>query len=131
MNISEKIQELNLPYGSFFVVGSGILNALGIRESGDIDMIVSDSVYQKFEADGWQQGSWPGQTVLQRDEFELGRWWDGKTVDELLKTAQVVDGIPYLNLDDVYTWKNAKGREKDLRDLKLIDEYRAQLLSSK
>ena len=29
--------------------------------------------------------------------------------------------------EDVFTWKKVAGREKDLRDLKLIESYRANL----
>jgi hypothetical protein len=129
MNISEKIQKLNLPKRSYIVVGSGILNALAIRQSSDIDLIVIKNVYDKFENLGWDHGKWPDQVVMEKDVFELGTNWYGKNVDELLDRAEYIDNIPYLSLNDVYEWKKSLGREKDLNDLKLIDKYR--LLSSK
>lgn len=123
MNIVERLKELHLSDGDFVVVGSGILNALGIRESGDIDLIVSEAAYARLDADGWTHGLWGEQVVLQKDIFDLGRIWFGKDVEDLLKDAQFVDGVPYLSLEDVYAWKKIKGRDKDIRDLELIQAY--------
>jgi hypothetical protein len=129
MNISERLKELNLAENSFIVVGSGILNALSIRESSDIDLIVTEDVYARVEAEGWDHDTWTDQTVLNRDVFDLGRFWYGKYTKELLKDAQYVDGVPYLSLDDVYEWKKDMGREKDLGDLKLIESYKLAILN--
>ena len=124
MNFKQKIAELDLPKGSYIVVGSGILGALGIRESDDIDLVVSEAVFQNISRLGWKQGLWGENIVFQKDIFDIGNDWYGKKVADLLKHAQVVDDVPYLSLDDVYEWKKMKGREKDLRDLGLISEYR-------
>lgn len=124
MNIADRLKELNLPDNSFVVVGSGILNALGIRDSGDIDLIVSEDIYNRFDAAGWDHDTWSDQTVLKKDVFDLGKTWYGKSVEDLIKRAQYIDGVPYLSLDDVYEWKKILGREKDINDLKLIEEFR-------
>jgi hypothetical protein len=108
------------------VVGSGILNALGIRESRDIDLIVTDEIYTKFEAEGWEKDNWSDQVVLKHDVFDLGKSWYGKSIDELSPNAQYIDNIPYLSLEDVYKWKKSLGRDKDLHDLELIDEYKTR-----
>jgi len=125
MNVAKKISELNLPESSYIVVGSGILGALGIRESSDIDLVVTQEVYDHFESLGWEKGLWGNKVVFQKDMFDIGLDWYGETAQEVLKRAQVVNGVPYLSLDEVYEWKKRNGREKDLRDLILIDEYRA------
>lgn len=124
MNISQEVGKLNLMTNSYVVVGSGILGALGIRESNDIDLIVSQNVFDDFEAQGWAHDSWPDQPTLTNGLFELGVHWYGKRVDELLENAQYIDSIPYLSLEDVYEWKKRLGRDKDLRDLGLIENYR-------
>jgi hypothetical protein len=124
MSFADKINDLNLPKNSFVVVGSGILVALGIRESSDIDLIVSQEVYDLFDAAGWDHDNWSDQVVLKKDVFEIGRDWYGQNVEQLLKHVQYVDGVPYLSLDEVYEWKKRLRRNKDLVDLKLIDSYR-------
>jgi hypothetical protein len=123
MNITQRVKELDLPKGSFVVVGSGILNALRIRDAGDIDLVVTDEVYKRFEREGWQQIEGADQILLKRDVYDVCKSWYGKAVDELINTAQSIDGIPYLSLEGVYAWKKSFGREKDLKDLVLIDEY--------
>ncbi len=124
MNIKQKIAELHLVEGSYVVVGSGILGALGIRESSDIDLVVTEDTYQSIKQLGWKQGLWGEHIVFQWDVFDIGNDWYGKKAEDLLKKAQIIDDVPYLSLDDVYDWKKMRGLEKDNRDLALIDEYR-------
>ncbi|MEO8105270.1 MAG: hypothetical protein ABI602_02945 [Candidatus Saccharibacteria bacterium] len=120
MNIRQEILNLNLPKDSFIVVGSGILGALGIRESNDIDMIVTQSVFDLLDRSGWKHGNWVDQVVLQKGLFDIGTLWMGKTLDGLIKDATIIGGIPYLSLDDLLTWKREKLRPKDIRDVELI-----------
>ena len=101
MNIKEKIASLNLPSGSFIVVGSGILGALKIRESNDIDLVVNREVYSTFKDLGWDKGLWGDHVVYQHDIFEIGYDWYGESAEDLLHRAQVIDDIPYLSLDEV------------------------------
>ena len=49
MNIREAISQLLLPDGSFMVVGSGLLDTLGIRAAGDIDLLVSHDVFNNLK----------------------------------------------------------------------------------
>ena len=123
MDIQKKIQSLNLPKDSFIVVGSGILGALGIRESNDIDMIVSQEVFDKLDAAGWEHDAWADQTVLKQNLFDLGTHWSGQTVDALLQHATVINDIPYLSLDDLLVWKKERARPKDIVDVQLISDY--------
>lgn len=127
MDIPAELKKLNLPKNSYIVVGSGILNTLGIRASKDIDLIVSQEVFDRFFNEGWEEDNWSDQFVIKKGVFDIGINWYGKNVTQLLEQAQIIDGIPYLSLDYVYDWKKSVGRKKDLNDLKLIDTY----LSSK
>jgi predicted nucleotidyltransferase len=34
-----------------------------------------------------------------------------------------MQGLPFVSLEDTITWKSNKNREKDLEDIKLINEY--------
>jgi len=124
INFKQKIATLNLPKDSYIVVGSGILGALGIRESNDIDLVVIDDVYRMMSELGWEEGRWGDKVVYQQGVFDIGKDWYGQTTSDLLKNAQYVDDIPYLSLNDVYDWKKQRGQEKDIRDIELIDAYR-------
>lgn len=89
MNIPQELATLNLPPNSFVVVGSGILNALGIRESNDIDLIVTPEVFASLEQRGYAESSWPDQKTLAFNEFEFGTQWFGKAKAPARKTSAI------------------------------------------
>lgn len=129
--IVAKVQELNLPARSYIVFGSCPLAAAGIREAGDIDLLVSSAVYEKLRAEGWQQvNKGPNDTPLTHDAFEAHEHWNfstyNPTLEELLTRATEVNGVLFASLEDVRKWKAASGREKDIADIKRIDEYIAK-----
>jgi len=41
----------------------------------------------------------------------------------MIDNAEMIDGLPYVNLQDTILWKTRENREKDLRDIKLIKDY--------
>jgi len=48
MEIKNKLVELGLNYDNAVVIGSGILNALNLRECKDIDVVVIKEKYKEF-----------------------------------------------------------------------------------
>ena len=130
-DIVAKIKELNLPQGSYIVYGSGPMAAAGIREAQDIDLLVNEAVFQSLRDAGWQQMSkGVKDEPLARDVFEAHASWEFShykpTLEHLLATATVIDGIPFASLNEVRKWKAGYERPKDLKDVAQIDEYLAQ-----
>lgn len=130
--IIEKVKSLNLPAGSFVVFGSGPMVAAGIRETDDIDMFVTTEVWQSLKDAGWRQiDKGVDDRPLARDVFDVHDNWNfsfyAATLAYLLETADTFDGVPFASLDEVRKWKIASGREKDLRDIELIDKYLGEL----
>lgn len=126
--IIEKVKALGLPGGEYVVFGSCPLAIAGIREAGDIDMLVSDSLWEQLKREGWQiVDKGPDDKPLAHDVFEVHNSWNFSsyqpTLKELLTSADVYDDIPFASLEEVRKWKTASGREKDLKDIKLIDAY--------
>jgi hypothetical protein len=131
LEIIEKVKALQLPEGEYLVFGACPLAVAGLRETGDIDMLVSTGVLKDLEKRGWVQiYKDEDDKPFTHDIFEAHDSWnfDGytRTLDELLKTADIVDGIPFASLQDVRAWKLASARPKDLRDIELIDTYLAK-----
>ncbi len=123
-----KVKELNLPKGSYIVFGSGPLAAAGIREAGDVDLLVSKDVYGQFIKAGWQQvEKGPNDTPLTHDVYEAHDAWNfteyRPTLEELLADADWVDGVPFAPLEAVKKWKASTGGPKHLADINLIDDY--------
>lgn len=48
MNIKNKLSEIGLTSESSIVIGSGILNVLNLRESKDIDIVVTEEKYREL-----------------------------------------------------------------------------------
>jgi hypothetical protein len=125
----EKVRDLNLPDGQFMVCGSGILEVLGIREADDIDLLLSPELFCELrDKRRWLKSKKIDTTIVHpkcnvEAKQSLDFLKENYVLSELLPTAYIHGGIPFANLE---TLKNAKlqlAREKDFKDIKLIDEY--------
>lgn len=131
MNIIQKIKELNLPLGQYVVVGSGTLDVLGIRPAGDIDIAVTKELHQKLRETGeWKEYEKYNKIFLTKDVFEIIPKLEFElyptTAEEAISSALIIDGIPFMNLDELIKFKLSQGREKDLRDIELVKKYQEE-----
>ena len=127
MNIREAISQLLLPDGSFMVVGSGLLDTLGIRAAGDIDLLVSHDAFDNFKHQNYKiQQHKDGSDYISIGRFEIMADWFGNDLETMRESAVYIDEIPYWSLESMREWKCDHAREKDVRDIALIDEYRQQ-----
>lgn len=122
--IINSIKQLNLPSNDYIVIGSGILDALGLRQSGDIDLLISPYLYQQLKDLGWQEESNKGHTILTNGQ-DVEAWtdWDGQDYNAWLEHTTMIDDIKFVNLDQLKDWKTRRGLDKDLRDIELINHY--------
>lgn len=128
MTIFDKVKELNLPIGQYVVFGSGPLAAYGIRESRDVDLLITNSLYIKLKNEGWEEKEWSdgGFYLMHKDVEADDSWQYGKynpSPEEIIKKAEIIEGIPFAPLVEVLKWKQSYGRPKDLADVKLIKDY--------
>jgi hypothetical protein len=129
MNVIEKLKELNLPPEQFVVVSSGTLDALGIREARDIDLLALPELRKQLRESGeWGEDERYNKIFLTKGDVEIlpDVSWDkySSTVEGLIDSALVFEGFNFMNLDELIKFKTALGREKDFRDIELIGEYR-------
>ncbi len=131
---ADKVKALNLPLDQIIVIGSGILDQLGIRPASDIDLAASSDLMKKFseESGDWLKKFDDNQRFyFVKDDGSAEVWdgwdFDGQTVsyDDLLDYAVEYDGVRFVDLEFLRKWKSWRGREKDVRDVELIDEWRA------
>ena len=131
---ADKVKALNLPLDQIIVIGSGILDQLGIRPASDIDLAASSDLMKKLseESDDWSKKFGYNQRFyFVKDDGSAEVWdgwdFDGQTVsyDDLLDYAVEYDGVRFVDLEFLRKWKSWRGREKDVRDVELIDEWRA------
>ena len=127
-SITDKIKELNLPLGEYVVVGSGILEALHIRSSNDIDIAVTPFLHKKLRESGeWDEEERHGRIFLKKEKIDIIPQLDWEeyntTTEEAIASSTVIDGIAFMNLDELCKFKTALGREKDFKDIERIKEY--------
>ena len=131
---AKRVKELGLPLDQIIIIGSGILDQLGIRQSADIDVATNREALEEIaRSDDWVEKIDKNQRqylVKYDGSVEIWDGWeiDGRIVeyDELLGYAVEYDGVKFVNLDFLRRWKNWRGREKDIQDVRLIDEWRAK-----
>lgn len=123
--ILDEVRSLDLPKGGYVVVGSGPLSVRNIRPHKDIDLLVTEDVFEKLLLCGWEKEIGPnGRPKAKRDIFEAFTWigcgsYQPQTTT-LIQDADLIDGIPFLKLDELMIFKRAVGREKDFQDIQLI-----------
>lgn len=132
--VVDTMRALNLPEGSYVVLGSGILGALNLRPAQDIDIVVTPELYAHLEGLGWQE------SVVHVDgrerkklefkdieafaDFYLGdKRFDAET---LSKSAVHIGGVAFMSLSNLIAFKRHMNRPKDQADIALIEEYLEQ-----
>ncbi len=137
MEISQKVKELSLPFGKYVVVG-GAMEAYGIRKAKDLDIVVTPDLLEDLIHQGWEvcecekclamrEGGEqkqilkkPGVDILSQYSWGKEYWAD---TEELIKNAVVIDGVSFVQIEELLKWKKAARREKDIKDIDLIERY--------
>lgn len=132
MNIFEAVQKLNFPSDHFMVVGSGIMAAKGIRDVHDLDIVVSQELFDTCKLAGWELKQWtrpgrPGKEWLKKDNVDLMVEIQSKDEDydlqKLREGGELVNGIWFLSIEQLIKFKRDYGRQKDFDDIVLMENY--------
>ena len=127
------VRSLELPEGSYVVIGGSGLAVRGIRESNDVDMVVTNELFKELQNKGWPidepfRQKW-NRVRLKREPFEiftdiyLKRSNQFIPADQLIKKAELIEGIPFLSVRDILFYKTDDPRSKDIADIALIANY--------
>ena len=118
-DIIEKLRAF--PYGldDCRVITGGAMVLYGLREeTSDIDLGCTPRLADRLEADGYlyQVMDDGNRWFKVGDDLEVfENWGDGHVVQR--------DGIPVISLQELRAMKQRLGREKDFRDIRLIDAF--------
>ena len=126
-SIIDRVKTLGLPESEFIVIGSGVMDVLGLRESHDIDLVASKALFTQLALIGWEERKQHGVDMLMRDDAEVWPSWyhlgHHHTLNELLRRSVEIKGVRFVSPDFLLEWKRAAHREKDLPDIKLLEEH--------
>jgi len=121
------LRSLELPAGDYAVFGSGPMIVRGMVEAtNDLDIITRGAAWERVQEIG-TLGAFDDNNPYV-DMFD-GRITFGITwkygefdLDELIDTAEIIDGLPFVLMEHVITYKQAAGRPKDLEHLERLAE---------
>jgi hypothetical protein len=122
----EELKALDFPMGEYVIVSSGSLAIRGIRECSDLDLLISDSLFEKLSQ------KYPVVDTPTISKIEIGNIEclhvknnpeDLYPTERQIREADLIGGFPFQNLETCLYFKEKEGREKDLRDVELIREY--------
>lgn len=132
IDIFREVKKLNFPPGHFVVVGSAIMAVKGIRPAYDLDIVVTQELFDTCKSEGWELKPWTrtgkvGKEWLKKGTtdllLELGFGDEALTAKDLMKEGEFIDGFWFLSLDQLIKFKKDYGRPKDFDDIALMEKF--------
>ena len=121
----QRLAELDLPLGNWALFGSGPLLLRGwIDEVGDLDVVSRGPAWEKAKEHGRLVALPDGNQIVEAGSgVTVGRTWlyGDFTIDDLIDTAEMIDGIPCVRLEHVISYKRLSDRPKDRVHLEIIE----------
>ena len=131
MDIFKKLKELDYPLGEYVVVG-GAMAAHKLREAHDLDILVTPKLYAKLLKEGYKQCLCEqclntSRIMLNKDNVDIvPNYMFGNYIGDtksLIENADIIDGFPFIKLEEFIKFKRELGRQKDFDDIKLMEDY--------
>ena len=132
MDIISRVKALNLPIGKYCVFGSGLQEIHGLKKAKDVDLLVTEDLYNELKNQGWKRKwffwrtLWCKRIVSGENEAFTNLFW-GLTyrpdTHALIVRAEIHDGIPFLRLEDLLEFTKRLPRKKDKRHAEIIENY--------
>jgi hypothetical protein len=122
------LRSLELPTGDYAVFGSGPLIVRGIIEAtNDLDVISRGRAWKHALRCGELVSLPDGDRIVSCFDgaITIGRNWayGDFDIDELINTAEAIDGIPFVRLEHVVRYKEIAARSKDVAHLERLAEH--------
>ncbi len=130
MTIFDRLRNLNLSAGDFAIFGSGPLIVRGIiPASNDLDILCRRQAWKTVLELGESEYlcDYDVNVVTMCDgQLTFGeKWGIGEfETDELIDCAEIIDGLPFVRLEHVASYKRISKRPKDLVHLEALEAYK-------
>jgi hypothetical protein len=128
-DLIQKLLSLSLPAEDYAIFGSGPMFAHGIKDlNHDLDVIAKGMAWKKAGeiAPSIQTRLNIGRVIeLFNGEIEIfNDWAPGSwNIDDLIDSAEIIEGIRFVGLENLLRWKKLMNRPKDWDHIKQIEEY--------
>jgi len=119
MKYLSELKGLNLPKDMFAVFGSGPLAIRKLRDNEDIDLIVEKELWNNLK----KKYKLKNKNLIQVRYIMIYKDWLPwfKNINKLIDNADIIYGLRFVKLKYVLKWKKVMNREKNRRDIKLIE----------
>ncbi len=112
------VDALQLPLGSYAITGSGPLVIRNVRAAHDVDVLVKRALWHAL---------CKKYTPYDEHHIKIGDieiWGDflnlTPRLDEVIDSAEMIEGYPFISLQDTLLWKAFLNRPKDQADILAI-----------
>ena len=120
----EKVKALRFALGDYAVFGSGPLLVHGFAEDiNDVDLVARGVARARAKSLGPVLLAPKGDPVVRLGDgdIEVFAGWLGMDLDAIIDGVAIMGGLPFAQLEDVWAFKRALGRPKDLGHVLLIE----------
>ncbi len=118
-DIINRLEDLNFDKSGYWVLAGSAMVLHGIRpKTHDIDMGCTKEFADELETEGYPTVVMPDGTrrIMYSEDVEIFEDW-------IFDRVVYVDGIPVISLEGLLEMKRNLGREKDMRDIQMIEEF--------
>ena len=123
----DMVKRLDISSDNYVVIGGGVLEALKLRDTNDVDLVVSDSLYKHFVKEGWREYVQDdGKRILSHHGYQVMLRYVGKSLRDLKPKSFILEEVRFMSVDDLIAAKQKIGRQKDLDDLKLLRQHQRE-----
>ncbi|MFZ1249442.1 MAG: SulP family inorganic anion transporter [Candidatus Saccharimonadales bacterium] len=123
-SVVEMVKRLDPPKQSYLVIAGGVMEAIGLRTTNDVDLVVTKSLYEEYRRKGWREYTQDdGKRILSHNGYQIMVTYVGRSLAELKKHSFMHEGVRFMGIEDLIACKKKIGRQKDLADLALLAQY--------
>ena len=124
-NVFEMVQRLKLKDDEYVVIGGAVMEALKLRKTKDVDIVVADAVYKDFRDNKkWQEYRQDnGKNILSHNGYNVMHAWMGYDLDKLRRTSFKKGKIQLMGITELIDAKKQLARDKDIKDVDLLVAY--------
>ncbi len=120
-NFLKAVERLRLSKDQFAIFGSGPLSIRNLREANDVDLIVKEELWDELS----KKYSVMEKKLIKIGETEIYKdwkpWFDD--VNILIDSADIINSYRFVKLEYLLKWKKEMNRDKDIIDIKIIDDF--------
>jgi len=126
----EELRALDLPVNEYVIVASGPLGIRNLRAMKDVDILVSDNLWTEFGKKYEIIYDHEAQKIRLSPNVEafcaasFGPAISGlPTAATQIAESELIDGLPFQNINTALFFKKRDDREKDMNDVRLIEGW--------